>query len=101
MANVAVIGMKCHSPFNCRMSREPVSWSMMPALMNKAALKVAWLMMWNTATAAASVVPKPKSMVIRPRWLTVENASSALRSSLNSAIFAAITMVIRPVVATI
>ena len=34
------------------MSRVPVSWSTMPALMNSAALKVAWLRMWNTAAIA-------------------------------------------------
>ena len=73
---------------------------MIPAVMNSAALNVAWLMMWNTAITAASGVPKPSSMVIRPRWLTVEKASSPFRSSLKIAISAAITMVIRPVVAT-
>jgi hypothetical protein len=83
------------------MSRVCASWSTIPADMKSAALKVAWLMMWNTATVAAALVPKPRSMVIRPRWLTVEKASSALRSSLNSAILAPITMVIRPAVATI
>jgi hypothetical protein len=54
------------------MSRVPASWSTMPAFMNSAALKVAWLRMWNTAATAASGVPKPSSMVTRPRWLTVE-----------------------------
>ena len=41
IASVAVIGMKCHKPFNWRMSREPVSWSMMPADMNNDALNAA------------------------------------------------------------
>ena len=58
-------------------------------------------MMWNTATTAAALVPSPRSMVMRPRWLTVENARSAFRSSLNSAILAPISMVISPVEATI
>ena len=40
--------------------------------MKRAALKLAWFRMWNTATTAASGVPKPSSMVISPRWLTVE-----------------------------
>jgi hypothetical protein len=39
-------------------------------------------------------------MVRRPRWLTVEKARSAFRSSLNSAISAPSTIVTRPVVAT-
>ena len=69
--------------------------------MNSAALKVAWLMMWKTAAIAPASVPSPSSMVISPRWLTVENASSAFRSSLNSAITAPISMVSKPVVATI
>jgi len=34
-----------HSPFSWRMSREPVSWSMMPAAMKSEALNVAWLRM--------------------------------------------------------
>jgi hypothetical protein len=55
-----------------RMSRVPHSWSMMPAAMNSDALKVAWLMMWNTPATAASGVPMPNSSVIRPRWLMVE-----------------------------
>jgi hypothetical protein len=41
-----------------------------------------------------------QSIVKRPRWLTVENANSAFRSSLNSAISAPSTIVTRPVVAT-
>ena len=42
MASVEVHGISRHSPPSLRMSRVPVSWSMMPAVMNKAALKVAW-----------------------------------------------------------
>ena len=45
MASVAVIGMACARPFNRRMSRVPVSWSMMPAAMKSDALKVAWFSM--------------------------------------------------------
>ena len=49
-----------HSPLMRRMSRVPVSWSMMPAAMNSDALKVAWLMMWNSAATAPSGVPMPE-----------------------------------------
>ena len=101
IASVPVIGISQSRPPRRRASRVPVSWSTMPAHMNSAALKVAWLRMWNTAATAAIGVPMPNSMVIRPRWLTVEKASSALRSSLNSAIQAAISMVTRPVPVTI
>ena len=95
-----VTGIRCLSPPSRLMSRVCVSWSTIPAVMKSAALKVRWLMMWNTAATAAACVPKPSSMVSRPRWLTVENASSAFRSSLKSAISAPSTMVTRPVVAT-
>ncbi len=54
------------------MSRLPVSWSMIPAAMNSEALKVAWLMMWNTAATFDSGESRPNSRVIRPRWLIVE-----------------------------
>ena len=54
------------------MSREPVSWSMMPTAMNSEALKVAWLMMWKTAATAASGLFMPSSVVIRPRCEMVE-----------------------------
>ena len=47
-------GMKRNRPLRRRMSRVPVSWSMMPAAMNSDALKVAWLMMWKIAATAAS-----------------------------------------------
>ena len=43
-----------HRPDSRRMSRVPVSWSMMPTAMNSDALKVAWFSMWNTAATAAS-----------------------------------------------
>ena len=72
MASVAVIGIADHRPLSRRMSRVPVSWSMIPAAMNSDALKVAWFRMWKTAATAASGVPRPKSSVIRPRWLMVE-----------------------------
>ena len=71
-ASVAVIGMAWRKPDRRRMSRVPLSWSTMPAAMNSEALKVAWLMMWNTAATAASALFSPSSSVIRPRWLTVE-----------------------------
>ena len=35
--------------------------------MNKAALNVAWLRMWNTAAIAPNAVPVPRSMVIKPK----------------------------------
>ena len=82
MASVPVIGISQSRPPSRRASRVPVSWSTMPATRNSAALKVQWLRMWKTAATAAIGVPMPNSMVIRPRWLTVEKASSALRSSL-------------------
>ena len=41
MATVAVIGMYCHIPLILRISRVPVSWSIMPAAINSEALKVA------------------------------------------------------------
>jgi len=43
----------------------------------------------------------PSNIVINPRCETVENASKALRSCLNSAITAPSTMVISPAVVTI
>ncbi|MNP00790.1 hypothetical protein D3C76_925860 [compost metagenome] len=45
MARVAVNGISRNSPLRRRMSRVPLSWSMMPAAMNSEALKVAWLRM--------------------------------------------------------
>ena len=44
----------------------------MPALMNSAALKVAWFRMWNTAATLAMGASRPMSTVMKPRWLTVE-----------------------------
>ena len=41
MASVAVIGMGRNNPDRRRMSRVPVSWSMMPAAMNRLALNTA------------------------------------------------------------
>ncbi|MCY1382934.1 hypothetical protein D9M69_710110 [compost metagenome] len=72
MASVPVMGMSRIRPLSLRMSRVPVSWSMMPAAMNSEALKVAWFMTWNTAATAASGLLRPSSSVIRPRWLIVE-----------------------------
>ena len=72
MASVAVIGMKRHSPLRRRMSRVPLSWSMMPAAMNSEALKVAWFMMWKMAAPARAGVSSPISNVVKPRWLMVE-----------------------------
>ena len=72
MASVPVIGMKRYSPSSRRMSRVPVSWSMMPTAMNSEALKVAWFIMWKTAATAASGLFSPSSSVISPRWLMVE-----------------------------
>ena len=72
MASAPVHGMLFHRPFSRRMSRVPVSWSMMPAAMNSEALKVAWLRMWNTPATTASGSSSPNSKVMRPRWLIVE-----------------------------
>ena len=71
-ARVAVMGMARRRPLRRRMSRVPVSWSMMPTAMNSEALKVAWLRMWNTAATAASGLLRPSSVVIRPRCDSVE-----------------------------
>ena len=40
-----VIGIRRRSPPSRMIERVPASWSIMPAVMNSAALKVAWLMM--------------------------------------------------------
>ena len=72
MTSVPITGIMAISPPSSRMSREWVSWSTMPALMNSAALKAAWLRMWNTATTIDSGVDRPIMKVIRPSWLTVE-----------------------------
>ena len=101
VAIAKVIGINLRKPPRRRMSRVCVSWSMMPADMNSAALKVAWFRMWNIAAIAPKAVPVPSSMVMRPRWLTVEKARRAFKSCLNSAITAPKTMVIRPAVVTI
>ena len=85
MARVPVQGSTDIRPPRRRMSRLPVSWSMMPAVMNKAALKVAWLRMWNTAATADRGEATPIRKVIRPRWLMVEYASRPLRSWRNTA----------------
>ena len=82
------------------MSREWVSWSTMPAIMNSEALKAAWLSTWNTAATAASGEPRPMRNTTRPRWLTVEYASKPLRSCLNSAMKAANNTVARPAALT-
>ena len=83
------------------MSRLWVSWSTIPAIMNSEALNVAWFSTWNTAATAASGEPSPTRKVMRPRWLTVEYASSPLRSCLKMAMKAANSTVIRPTVVTI
>ena len=80
IASVAVIGMKRYRPDSRRMSRVPDSWSMMPAAMNRDALKVAWFITWNTAATSPSGLFRPSSAVARPRWLTVEYASRPFRS---------------------
>ena len=72
MASVAVMGIMLRRPDRRRISRVPVSWSMMPTAMNSDALKVAWFMMWNTAATAANGLFNPRSRVMRPRWEMVE-----------------------------
>ena len=52
------------------------------------------------AATAASGVARPSSIVVKPRWLTVEKARSAFRSSRNRAIHAPMSMVMRPAGAT-
>src|SRR5699024_8430733 len=75
MANVAVTGISLRSHVSCRKSRVPLSWSIIPAAINKDALKVAWLSVWNNAATAASGVPMPSNSVIKPKWLIVEYAN--------------------------
>ena len=72
IASVAVHGMYLARPPRRRMSRVPVSWSMMPAVMNSDALKMAWFMTWNIAATADSGERRPIRNTIRPRWLMVE-----------------------------
>ena len=72
IANVAVIGIYLNKPLKRRISRVPVSWSMIPAAMNSEALKVAWFMVWKIAATAASGLPRLSRTVMRPRWLIVE-----------------------------
>ena len=60
-ASVPVMGIRRNSPDSRRMSRVPVSWSMMPTAMNSDALNVAWFMRWNTAATAASGLLSPSS----------------------------------------
>ena len=72
MASRAVKGMVWFSPDRRRMSRVPVSWSMMPAAMNSEHLKAAWLIVWKIAATRANSLLSPSSRVIRPRWLMVE-----------------------------
>ncbi|MNJ81920.1 hypothetical protein D3C77_809820 [compost metagenome] len=67
MARVAVKGINRKRPLRRRMSRVPLSWSMIPAAMNNEALKVAWLRIWNTAATAASGLFRPSRRVISPR----------------------------------
>ena len=101
MASVPVMGMLRNRPSRRRMSRVPVSWSMMPTDMNSEALKVAWLSMWNTAATAASGLFMPSSKVMSPRWLSVEYASRPLRSFWNMATKAHNSSVTRPAPPTI
>ena len=70
--SVPITGISAISPPSLRRSRVCASWSTMPALMNSAALKAAWLRMWNTATTIDSGVLSPIMKVMSPRWLTVE-----------------------------
>ena len=72
IASVAVLGISVNRPPSWRMSQVPVSWSMMPAVMNSAALKVAWFRLWNTAATADSGESSPIRNTISPRWLMVE-----------------------------
>ena len=85
VASVAVTGIMVRRPDRRRMSRVPLSWSMMPTAMNSDALNVAWFRMWNTAATAASGLFRPSSKVIKPRCEMVEYASSPLRSFWNMA----------------
>ena len=66
MASVAVIGMNRHKPLKRRMSRVPLSWSMMPAAMNSDALNVAWFMMWKIAATWPRGVSSPISKRDQP-----------------------------------
>ena len=72
VAITAVTGIALASPPSRRISRVPVSWSTIPAAMNSAALKAAWLRMCSTAASAAISRLKPSSITNRPSWLMVE-----------------------------
>src|SRR5690606_27182087 len=62
----------------------------MPAIMNKLPLNVAWLIRWKMAANIANennasftwnvIAPAPRSDMIKPSWLTVENARMAFKS---------------------
>ena len=67
MVRVAVKGSSCHKPLSLRKSRVPDSWSIIPAIINSAALKVAWLMIWKMAAATANGEPMPSKHMIRPK----------------------------------
>lgn len=79
-ASALVNGIRRRRLPSLRMSRVPVSWSMMPAAMNNEALNTAWLRMWNTPATTAIGVDRPNSIVIKPRCEMVEYASTPLRS---------------------
>ncbi|SST06677.1 Uncharacterised protein [Acinetobacter baumannii] len=67
IVSVAVNGNSCQIPLNFLRSRVPVSWSMIPAIINRAALKVAWLIIWKIAAATAKGEPIPSRQTIRPK----------------------------------
>ena len=61
-------------------SRVPASWSMMPTVMNIAALAAAWLYRWSVAPMTAPLPPKPRKVTMRPSWLMVPYARIAFKS---------------------
>ncbi len=75
-ADIAVInisaGITFQRPLMLRMSRLPVAWSTIPAIMNRGALNRAWHTRWKSAAAIAISLPMPISRVISPRWEMVE-----------------------------
>ena len=81
VAAPAVSGMTTRRPPRRRRSRVPVSCSTAPAVRNSAPLNAAWFTMCSTAANSAVLVCSPSSRTIKPSWLTVELASSALRST--------------------
>ena len=91
-------GMRLPRPPIWRMSRVPTPWMTAPAQRKSRALKTAWLSRWNWL---AKTPPAPIAYTMYPSWLTVECASTRLRSFDTTAISAARIAVIAPTARTV